>query len=161
MDVWSYFTRILGQSQFNGSAREDSGGNNACFCKEENSRKNRIKMSVSTMEQEEHEEYYIQMVHMKNVPTPCRVAKSIIVVPSHIWYLTEASNGTPSKRNKDSPLNTGSRRRARQASANKPQRVAILYTLYCHLKSGKDDLFQVDKTNYSHSNKRKGENNEV
>nr|GME03654.1 hypothetical protein Iba_scaffold1011.2CG0140 [Ipomoea batatas] len=70
---------------------------------------------------------------MKKVPAPCNVAKNIIAVPSQVWYLTETSNWRPSNRNTAILLNTGRRRRAKQASVSKPNRVATLNILYCHL----------------------------
>lgn len=76
----------------------------------------------------------------KRVPPPCKVAKSIIAEPSQTWYLIEASNWIPRNRNMDIPRSTGRSSRARQASDNKPQRVAILKNLYCHLKPGTDDF---------------------
>lgn len=74
------------------------------------------------------------MPHMKKVPVPCNVAKSIIAVPSQVWYLTETSNWRPSNWNTAILLKIGRRRRAKQASVNKPNRVATLNILYCHLK---------------------------
>lgn len=71
---------------------------------------------------------------IRKVPPPCKVANNIIAVPSQMWYLTEASNWMPINRNIDIPLKMGRRRRARQASANKPHLVATLKILYCHLE---------------------------
>lgn len=74
------------------------------------------------------------MPQMKRVPTPCNVAKIANVVPSQIWYLTEASNWTPSNLNMDNPLKIGKRRKARQISATRPNLVDIFKNLSCHLK---------------------------
>lgn len=71
--------------------------------------------------------------HTNKVRNPCKVASAIIILPSHIWYLTEFSNWIPTTRNIDIPLNIGSKSRTKQASASDPQRVPILITLNCHL----------------------------
>lgn len=71
---------------------------------------------------------------MKRVPAPCRIAKNISIVPSQMWYLTEASNWIPSNLNTDNPLKIGKRRKARQISPIRPNLVDILRNLSCHLK---------------------------
>lgn len=71
---------------------------------------------------------------MNKVLAPWRVAKVSIAVPIQIWYLTEASNWMPNKRNTARPLKIGRRSKARQASDSKPNRVATLKYLSCHLK---------------------------
>jgi len=68
------------------------------------------------------------------VLAPCKVAKVSIAVPTQVWYFTEASNWMPTKRNMASPLRIGRSSKARQTSASKPNRVAILKYLSCHLE---------------------------
>lgn len=71
---------------------------------------------------------------MNKVLPPWKVAKVSIAVPTHVWYLTEASNWMPSKRNMANPLNIGRSNKARQTSESKPNRVATLKYLSCHLR---------------------------
>lgn len=71
---------------------------------------------------------------MNKVPAPWSAAKIIIEVPSQIWYLTLASKWIPRSLVIVIPLNIGRSRSAKQASASKPLRVAILKSLNCHLQ---------------------------
>lgn len=70
---------------------------------------------------------------MKSVLTPCAVEKNSMAVPSQMWYLIEASNGSPSTRNNDIPLRVGSSIKTKQASAKEPNLVATFMYLNCHL----------------------------
>ena len=90
--------------------------------------------------------------HTKNVPAPCKVEKSIIVVPSQTWYFTEASNWTPSIRNLAKALKIGSSSCARHASASKPNLVDTFKTLYCHLKYS-SSITKVGASIYFHFNR--------
>lgn len=80
---------------------------------------------------------------MNKVPAPWRAAKIIIEVPSQIWYLTLSSKWIPSSLVIVIPLNIGKSRRAKQASASKPLRVAILKSLNCHLQDSSKHHSQI------------------
>lgn len=72
--------------------------------------------------------------HMNRVLPPWTKEKKTKPVPSQTWYFTEAANWMLSNRNIESPLKTGKRSRERHASANRPNLVATLKYLSCHLK---------------------------